>query len=455
MKRKISLIVLSTGFVMLLLVSIAMASSIGTPESPGQHQADDDVAPTPTYLPVPDDFAYTIEEINASGEVITFEDQAIDGFSITDFTYQTRYPFGLEFTATITPPEDAAEIVSINLVYRFPADTGSRVAAEPTGNDNEYRAVPYDTRGLPPWMEMKVWWRIAYGETGLVETEPVSVQYADPTRTWWRAESGDAIIYWFDFPRELGDVVVDAFAKVRGRYIAGFGAQLLFKPTVIIFPPGEAMGEWRSGGQINPRTTGQASGDTYSAVLRVRGLEIEDIREECVWNEERDLEWQMRFAASVATHEVAHLYQYAFFGARGPAWWIEGQATFFELEMGPVDARLRRLASLGEDLSTLQGGGPSGNVGTPAVDGCTHLGYEMGASFVNWLVNEYGFEVHRQIVELNSRNVPLDDALEEATGVSFLDLERAWRAYIGLDPEPNIPPTIEFVFPPTMTPFGQ
>lgn len=95
-------------------------------------------------------------------------------------------------------------------------------------------------------------------------------------------------------------------------------------------------------------------------------------------------------------------------------------------------------------------------VGSPAAEGCTHLGYEMGTSFINWLVNTYGgYDMHRQIVELMDSNVSLPEALEQVTGVSFLHLERQWRTYIGLNPDPVIIPTLEYQFPATPTPFGQ
>ncbi|NDJ85348.1 MAG: hypothetical protein GYB66_05645 [Chloroflexi bacterium] len=438
-----------------LLLVVVSAVFAATTMPPQDGAAQEGALPTATYLPVGDDFTYTVEQVSMADAPILFDDQEVDGFSFTDFSYVTRYPAGLDFTATITPPEDV-EIVSINLIYRFPAGTQGRVQAEPTANENEWNAVAFDTRGLPPWMTMDVFWRVAYGETGVAESDPVTVQYIDPTREWWRVESEDVIVYWFDFPQEMGEVLVTAFYNVRERYIRTFGDVLPFKPTVVIFPPGDAMGEWRPGGQINPRTTGMASSDTYSATLRVRGLEIEEIRQDCIWNEERDLEWQMRYTASVATHEVAHLYQYAFFGGRGPTWWIEGQATFLELEMGPVDQRLRYLAELGEDMPTLQGSGPSGMVGTPAIDGCTHLGYEIGASFINWLVNtQGGYETLGEIVQILSTGIGIDEAIEMATGVPFLELERQWRTYIGVAAEPYIRPTEPFRFPPTVTPFGQ
>lgn len=441
-------------FACLAIMVSAVWASTGVSTS-GQ-SAQQGFVPTSTYLPIPDDFSFTFDKIQLTADPIRFDDQMIDGFSFTDFTYITRYPMGLDFTVKITPPTDLAEdIVSVNLIYRFPAGTQGRVRAEEI-DEGVWQAVPYDTRGLAPWMTLDVAWRIAFGEAGLVETTPITVQYIDPTRTWSRIESEDVIVYWYDFPDEFGKVLADAFVSVRDRFIQGFGGVLPFKPTVIIFPPGEDMGEFQSGGQINPRTTGQANGETYSAVLRVRGLEIEEIRQDCIWNEERSPEWQMRYAASVATHEVAHLYQYAY-GSRGPAWWIEGEATFFELEMGPVDARLRHLVTvLGQDLTTLQGQGPSGQVGTPSLDGCTHLGYEMGASFINWLINTHGgYEAHKQIVELVSSNVILDEAVEAVIGISFPELENQWRQYIGLATEAFVPPTQAYQFPPTPTPFGQ
>jgi hypothetical protein len=452
MKRS-SLILLSSNLLLLLLASVVFAGSSISSHARTTRQG---VMPTSTFYPVPDDFTFSLERVAMTADPIIFDDQEVDGFHFTNFTYTTRYPFGLDFTVTITPPPDV-EVLSVNLVYRFPAGTQSRARArQHNGNENDWQAVPYDTRGLAPWMPMSVFWRVSHGRDGVAETQPVNVIYIDPTREWWRAESEDAIVYWFNFPQELGQVVMEAFVHVRDRYRQGFGGLLPFKPTVLIFPPGDVMGEWQAGGQINPRTTGQANGETYSAVLRVRGLEIEEIRKDCVWNEPRDLAWQMQFAASVATHEVAHLYQYAFFGGLGPAWWIEGQATFFEIDMGPVDQRLQRLASLGEDLPTLQGSGPSGMVSTPASDGCTHLGYDMGASFINWLVNtQGGFDMHRRIVELTKTGYILTDAIEHATGVPFLELERQWRTYIGLAPEPFIPPTLEYQFPPSPTPFGQ
>lgn len=448
MKKPILLLVVGTIVPVIILSAMLFAAgdaSTGFAQSSG-------TVLTPTYVPIPDDFDFSVTRVRGSSDPIVFEDQEVDGFSVSNFTYTTRYPRGLEFSAQIDVPEDV-EIVSINVVHRFPANTGSRTRA--TERDGVWTAIPFDTGGLPPWMSMDVWWRIAYGETGLVETQPVTVQYVDPTREWFRLESKDVIVYWFDMPEEFGEIVANAFVNVRGRYLEAFRDYLSFKPTVLIFPPGDSIAESRVNGQLNPRTTGFANNDTYAAVLRVRGLEIEAIRENCIWNEPRDLEWQMRFSASVATHEVAHLYQYENYGAGGPAWWVEGHATYLELEMGPVEARLRNLVAEGVDLWTFQGTGPSGLVGTPAIDGCTHLGYEQGAHFINYIVTNSPPGTHAAIIDELRTFTPLAEAIENATGRSMLDWERNWRMYLGLDPEPNIIPTPTFSFPAAPTPFGQ
>lgn len=438
-----------------LLIPLVLAGVlfVGTAAPFGLAQ-DDNRFPTPTYVPIPDDFSYTVETVRYTDEVVTFADQTIDGFSFTDFTYVTQYPRGLEFSVQIDMPEDI-DVASVNLIYRFPAGAQGRAQATYLEEEDRWVAVPYDRGGLAPWMTMDVFWRVAFGAEGVAQTEPINVQYTDPTREWFRMESDDVIAYWFDFSEELGTVVAEAFVAVRARYLEAFGEFLPFKPTVVIFPPGELLGEFRVGGQINPRTTGFAVSDSFAAVLRIRGLEIEELRQDCIWNEPRDEEWQMRFAASVATHEVGHLYQFEFGGgAAGPTWWVEGQATYLELEMGPVEERLRALVAAGEDLFTLQGTGPPGMVSMAASDGCTHLGYEMGAHFINYIVNRFGPEAHATIVD-NILLMSLDEAIELATGVPLSQLERDWRAYLGANPEPNIIPTQPMMFPPTPTPFGQ
>jgi hypothetical protein len=75
----------------------------------------------------------------------------------------------------------------------------------------------------------------------------------------------------------------------------------------------------------------------------------------------------------------------------------------------------------GGDFPTLQGTGPGGGALTAAEDGCTHLIYDMGASFMSWLVETHGgMDTYRAIVEAMRGGYTVAEALEKATGQPFL-----------------------------------
>lgn len=136
-------------------------------------------------------------------------------------------------------------------------------------------------------------------------------------------------------------------------------------------------------------------------------------------------------------HEVAHLYQNEL-GVGGPPWWVEGQATFFEtFPEYPVHERLSTLGELRGEFPSFQGTGPGGGPYTTAEDGCTHLIYDMGSSFMLWLADTHGgLDMYRMIVTEMAQGSSLEQALVSATGLTLLELENEWRAFLGFGPVP-------------------
>ena len=56
---------------------------------------------------------------------------------------------------------------------------------------------------------------------------------------------------------------------------------------------------------------------------------------------------------------------------------------------------------------------------------------------MRWIVaNHGGIDTYRTIVEEMARASTLGEALEVATGETFLELENEWRAYLGVGPVP-------------------
>jgi hypothetical protein len=386
------------------------------------------------------DDEYTVTVVGGVDQSEAFDDQTVDGFAFSGMDYRSNYPSGMEFRVTITAPEGVT-VDRVTLFYTFSTGKTGRVAAEHGETENEWIARPFEQRGMTPWHQLNVVWGARTTDGQSVDSEPLAAVYYDPTREWYRAESADVEVYWFDMPEDLGRYVIDMMAQNHDRYIAGFGAILPYRPVAIIYPPGAVWNEYRGDSSIDDTQlgfTGTTISEAGSTVQRVRTLEPAEIRETCIWNPETpSVEFQMNMAASTTTHEVAHLYQEEFGVQRGPDWWIEGQASFFEpFEEYPVHERLRTLAELrGGDLPSFHGAGPGGGALTAAEDGCTHLIYDMGNSFMRWIVEYHGgMETYRAIVDGLAHNATLEESLEAATGVPFLDLENEWRAFLGVDP---------------------
>jgi hypothetical protein len=149
------------------------------------------------------------------------------------------------------------------------------------------------------------------------------------------------------------------------------------------------------------------------------------------------------------THEVVHLYQYDILGSPlGPEWWSEGQPQWFGIAPGKYDERLRRLATL-QDIPSLRT--EIGSEQTMA-DGCYALSYAVGASFINWLLTNYGgTATHLEIAQLMRANSSIYEAVEAATGKPFMEIENEWRAYLGfpaleladVDPASALGPAID------------
>jgi len=149
-------------------------------------------------------------------------------------------------------------------------------------------------------------------------------------------------------------------------------------------------------------------------------------------------------AYGTVLHEVEHLYQREFLAGRiafTPDWFIEGDASFYQLDDVHQVATdyVADLVRRGDLPVLLQGDGPV-TFGRNALHG-----YYMGYKFFEYLDRRWGIAIHRQIMDLLAQNMPFTEAIETATGQSVLELERAWREWLGA---PGVVPTLI----PTWTP---
>jgi hypothetical protein len=227
-------------------------------------------------------------------------------------------------------------------------------------------------------------------------------------------------------------LTMDAMAAQRETYRVAWGDLLPYKPRAILFGDRSAWEEWRIGAS-NPRVIGQTSDDWGATVQVVSGGNLYDL------------------AYGTVLHEVGHLYQDAFTVLSAGTWFIEGDATFFELsQQYDYEQAVRALAAVGELPVLLQGTGP-GVSGQRAREG-----YDIGYTFFKWLTDNYGLEAHRELMALIDKGTPRNQAIEAVTGMTVEEVESAWRVWLGASAvAPTLIPTPTLLFFPSPTPFGQ
>lgn len=390
-----------------------------------------------------------VEEVGGNADPVVFTGEKVGEVIFGDTSVVSHYPDGATFTVTI---ETEQELDQVTLFIRYPHGSGTRVPAGRGDGENEWVAVLYDTSDQPPWQRMDFFWRAIDLAGNSVETTPQNYVYSDPTRVWYRAANDQLELYWFGQDEDFAQVVMNGMAAVQERWLLGFGEPLSFRPIAVVFSDADTFGEFSNAGAAgNSRRAGFTSNDLGMTVQRFQEL---GFISSCPRNPspvEQTTEWLYNYMTEVITHEVTHLYQFDK-NVGGPTWFIEGGATWFSLNSVRAGTGLRDHTE-GQDIPTLQGTGPGGGGNIP--NGCNAPGYWMGASFIQWIYGQYGMEGIAQWFDLISRNTRMDDALIAVTGKSLAELEPEWRAYLGYNPQPFIPPTEAYQFPPTVTPFGQ
>ncbi|HEX3053329.1 MAG TPA: hypothetical protein VHP83_21905 [Aggregatilineaceae bacterium] len=348
-------------------------------------------------------------------------------------TFQSNYPLGFEFTATIT--SSAGEITRARIIWTHAPGSGTQ-RSRPAEIDPKTGALyavweATSADAVPPWVGVTYYWDVTDTEGNSYQTDPQYAEYEDTSREWVRTESDDVIVFAESLPEEVGPMTADAMAEQRETYRAAWGGLLPYKPRAILFGDRVAWLEWQ--GVTASNILGTTRDDWGATVQIVSGGNLEDL------------------AYGTVLHEIAHIYQTEFSLMGGVSWFNEGNATFFELYQSyDYEGRVRQLAAENKLLPLLRDSGPSirGDHGRD--------GYDIGYTFWKWFTANYGLDGHRQLIELLDTGITRTSALEQITGLALDEIESRWRVWIGASAQvPTLIPTETLFFFPTLTPFGQ
>lgn len=393
--------------------------------------------PTPTPAPI-EDAPYVLTVVGGEPLTQTFPGLEQDGITVGETTADHQYPRGIEFS--LTAESENGPIQDVILFIEFLHGERTRVVAEWDSQREVWLAHPWDTgEGRPAWTNFKFFWRVRDASDVFIETEPVEMDYYDPTKTWFRSESDYLVLYWTGFGEDEADTIAqtmaNAMASTHQRRVDGFGAALSYKPITVIYPDRDTLAEIYGSGVTNDRAAGFTSSELGMSVQILRDASLVRGNEECIWAlqpEDWTMERRINTIYHVSTHEITHLWQYDVqAGPRGYLWVSEGQAEWFGYAPGEYDQRLRTLATL-QDIPPLETDISSAMT---QADGCYALAYDVGPSFLNFLMANYGgLETHRKVAELMRQDHSIYEAVEQVTGKPFLEIENEWRIYLGYRP---------------------
>jgi hypothetical protein len=355
-------------------------------------------------------------------------------WTVKAMTFKSNYPKGFQFDLDVS--STGGKIVEAGVAWQHSPSLRRRAQGkiDASGKINA-TWTPGTADSVPQWVGVDYWWTLKDEAGNTFETPHQQDEYADNTRKWNHAESDDIIVYWQDgLPDEIGPLTLEAIEKNRPIYFQNWGKLLNYRPRAIIYSGPQPWAEWApgagtvAGGRtfVQGQTSASWGGTVQIYIPRSgpRGL-----------------------AYGVVLHEVDHLYQSFNGGVVGDCWFIEGDATYFEIFQDyDYLAHVQDLAASG-NLPTLQGGGPSCR-GADARDA-----YDIGYAFFRYLAETFGEDAHRKIWELIGKGKTNIQALESVTEMTFPELEKDFRSWLGMEnPEPpTAVPTNEFTFPPTPT----
>jgi hypothetical protein len=352
---------------------------------------------------------------------------------VSDQTFESQFPAGFDFSIKAT--SSGGRIVDAWVVWRHSASTQRRGQATVADDGMISLEWRYDAGSrIPQWAAVNHYYVLTDESGNVFQTDVFEAEYEDNTRGWIRLESEDALVFYEEgVPDEVGELTIEAMADQREFYRSNWGRLLDQKPRIIIYNTFATWAEWLPGAGTmgNVIVVGRASPEWGAVTLvHMPGNTAEET------------------SYSLALHEVAHLYQFQTGGTVGDTWFIEGNATFFELyfDYDPIE-RVRGIAARGE-LPTLQNGGPG-----VRSDGQEVLAYDQGYAWWVWLTETFGEEAHFRVWDLRNNGRSVRQAIEEVTGMSFIEMETEFRTWLGAsNPQAPTPfPTFAPVFPPTPT----
>jgi len=347
---------------------------------------------------------------------------------------ENHYPESLRFF--IEAESGDSEIESATLLYAArDATSTTRQIVEIEPANHVKLSYTWDTSDvtIPPSTPVVYHWEIVDALGNRSSSEEETIYYDDVRFVWSILEDENIAVWWHDrsssFGKNVFEIAQEAFNEQRKM----FRSDPEYQIRIITYNDFEEFAEWHS--FVSEFTGGQAFPGIGVTTQIVSAYSSVD-----------------RWLSDVVPHEISHLYFYQATyhpAANPPAWLNEGLA---QLNQFSRDSQAIELAefeiSRGELLPLWS---LSGSFGYEEAD--VRLAYAESLSAAIFISERYGNEGISKLLAAYKSGLSDDAALVEGLGVTLIELQREWLAWMGVDPDryptPTAEPTLAWPTPPS------
>ena len=331
---------------------------------------------------------------------------AAGGIRVLDSQAVADFPDAVDLTLTA---ESGSEIVEVRVFFRA---AGSQVWQytyadfQPGPRIVATSAVPPNlSTFISPGVALEYFYEISDAAGNTLRTPAAIVEYLDGRFDWQRVAIGPLTLLYYDQPQARVDRAVREVAAGLER----IGELLPIQPEpgirgVIYHSSADAAGAMP---ELSRTTTdhGLFAGFAFDGQGVFVGLGLN---------------------RNIIVHEAAHLLLAQYLGDAAlpvPAWLNEGLAQYLEPDSRPVSAARLRQRTLPLTAMRALSGTPD----------AIYRFYQKSHSVVAFLIDEYGRDEFRQLLDELRRGRDTDDALRRVYGFDTAGLDRRWAEGRGPD----------------------
>jgi hypothetical protein len=295
----------------------------------------------------------------------------------------------------------------------------------------------WDTSDLttPPSVPIVYHWEVVDSNGNRASSQEELVFYDDVRYEWNVLEDENIAVWWHDRPISFGGRVFEITQEAFVRQQEMFRVDPEYQMRIIVYNDFDEFAEWHS--YVSEFTGGQAFptiGVTTQIVSAYNSVE--------------------RWLNDVIPHEISHLYFYQATKhpfVDPPAWLNEGIAQLNEFSRDSDAIDFAERAITGGDLLPLWS--LSGSFGYQEAD--VRLAYAESLSAAVFINERYGNDGISKLLAAYKSGISEDEALVAGLGVTLIELQREWLAWMGVDPDmyptPTAIATVPWPTPPTYT----